>query len=53
VPLVVISASTHPGSRFAGRLDDYSVLRTIARLTGVRPPGLAGAAPSFAGPFNL
>jgi hypothetical protein len=53
VPLVVVSASTHSGSRFAGRLDDYSVLRTIAGLTGVRPPGLAGAAPSFAGPFNL
>jgi hypothetical protein len=52
-PLIVFSASTQRGTRFAGRLDDYSVLRTVAQLTGVPAPGLAGKAPSFARAFNL
>lgn len=53
VPLLVISASTKPGTRFGGRLDDYSVVRTIAQLTHVVAPGYSANAPSFAEPFNL
>jgi hypothetical protein len=53
VPLVVMSASTRPGTRFPGRLDDYSVLRAVCQLAGVPAPGLARAAPSFVDAFRL
>jgi phosphatidylinositol-3-phosphatase len=53
-PLVVVSPSTHAGTRSATRLNHYSLLRTIQELLGL--PGLlggAGSAPSFRQPFNL
>lgn len=52
-PLIVMSAYTHPGARAKLALDDYSVLRSISQLTGVRPLGAAARAPSFLAAFNL
>lgn len=52
-PLLVMSAYTHPGTRSKSALDDYSVLRSISQLMGVRPLGAAARAPSFVAAFNL
>jgi phosphatidylinositol-3-phosphatase len=53
VPLIVMSASTPPGTRSGVPLDDFSVLRTICQLTGVASPGQAASAATLAGPFHL
>lgn len=52
-PLVVMSASTQPGTRTTLPLDDYSVLGAMSHLTGVPPLGLAATAPSMVKAFNL
>jgi hypothetical protein len=52
-PLVVMSAYTHPGTRASLPLNDFSVLRSISQLTGVRPLGEAARAMSFVAAFNL
>ena len=52
-PLIVMSAYTHPGTRATLPLDDYSVLRSVSELTGVRPLGQAAHARSFVRAFNL
>ena len=52
-PLIVMSAYTHPGTRAVLPLDDYSVLRSVSELTGVRPLGRAARARSFLRAFNL
>jgi len=52
-PLVVLSAYTQPGTRATLPLDDYSVLRSLSQLTGVRPLGEAAKATSFVPAFNL
>jgi hypothetical protein len=52
-PLIVMSASTHPGTHATLPLDDYSVLRSVSELVGVRPLGRAARARSFVRAFNL
>ncbi len=52
-PLVIMSAYTHPGTRASLALNDYSVLRSICELAGLRQLGLASRATSFVGAFNL
>lgn len=54
VPLIVLSASTPPGTRVSAPLGEDSLLRTCEQLTGVGTYlGGAAGAPSFAGAFNL
>jgi len=52
-PLIVMSAYTRPGTRVSVPLNDYSVLRSISQLTGVKPLGEAAKALSFVRAFNL
>jgi hypothetical protein len=52
-PLIVMSASTRPGTRSALAFDDYSVLRAICQLGGVANLGKASVATSLVGPFHL
>jgi len=52
-PLLVLSVYTHPGTKASLPLDDYSVLRSVSELTGVKPLGLAARATSFVQAFNL
>jgi acid phosphatase len=52
-PLLVMSAYTHPGSKASLPLNDYSVLRSVSLLLGVKPLGEAAKATSFVRVFNL
>ncbi len=52
-PLVVMSASTPAGTRSGLAFNDFSVLRTVSQLSGVRPLGSAARAPSLVRPFRL
>jgi acid phosphatase len=53
VPLLVLSASTSPGTRSVAPLDHLSLLRTTEQVTDVGPLGGAAGAASFAAAFNL
>jgi phospholipase C len=54
VPLVVISASTAPGTRLSTATNHYAVLRTTEELLGLAPLlGGAAGAPSLTGDFGL
>ena len=52
-PLIVMSASTKPGTRSATPFNDFSLLRSISEITGVRPLALAATATSLVPAFRL
>ena len=48
IPTLIVGARVRPGA-YAERIDHYSVLRTIAEMYGLRPPGEAARAAAITG----
>jgi phosphatidylinositol-3-phosphatase len=53
VATVVMAPTVHPGTRYAGRLTHYSLLRTTEQLLGLPALGQAATARSMRTPFHL
>ena len=53
IATIALAPSIPAGTKVATRMSHYALLRTIADLIGVRPPGLAAVAPDVCVEFHL